>query len=63
MSDFKIGDRVECTNQETMGPRVGTKGTVGHLAPDEGMIAVIPDGEAGWHWFDADNFKIESEAT
>ena len=56
---FNIGDRVECMHQEPMGSRVGTKGVVYDVDPDEGMVAVVPDGYASWHWFDDTSFKME----
>lgn len=54
MSKFNIGDRVECIKAE-FGIPEGTKGIIHDV--DEKMIAVIPEGESGWHWFDNDNFK------
>lgn len=46
MTDFKVGDRVEVTdNHEGQDSYVGHRGTVREAYPDDGYVLVALDGE------------------
>lgn len=55
-SRFNQYDRVECTTSEH-GIKIGELCTVHAIDEEDNQVALVVDGESGWHWFDEANFK------